>query len=323
MWSFESIASPVLQTATLLLTFVLYVFLVARLLPALLLKPRYAPLWEEEACDECIKKFVFDGGRAIVCRVAPRDNIVRSYVLIASGAEKSLRCCFQEDVYDAEVEILAFDGSGRLLSRIRAKQAFSRNGRFSDIVALPGETAYTKLILRSFNGIRLPCEDCFRMSRRGIVLFGLCVFTATLAEAYGCLGVLLTFKDMFFADLTLLRGLSDVLLVLSSAVLSWLLTVLSVGLNRPEKEKKKSDGFKAFSSAALAVLLVLGFSVLSLFTAYGSAQWAKRRAEAEATEGATGGSAGESTEASGSSAENGTAAFAVFDVSAEQAFFSL
>lgn len=245
LWSFEIFTTLMAQAAAAVCSIVLYVLLVAQILPRLLLTPRFdASL----AGDRGIRRFVFEGGRAIVYEPsAMYRKYVSQYILSAVGERKYIRCRFARAVRSARYDVVVFDAFDRAIGTVRIEEPLSDgNGNLSRAALLPDGTAYAKLIVRAVNDTLVASETAFVLSARRKALFISCVTLGLVAEAMLLRWVLVSFADRLFSYSEISLGYGGVFAAVSALAIGLGLSFLLCHFYKTEeKEKPKRKSRRA------------------------------------------------------------------------------
>ena len=120
LWSFETFADLSVKSAAAICGLILYVFLASRILPDLLLKPRYNRTAEG---DRGVKRFVFEEGRAVLYEPCGAYRAyLRKYILSAHGEKKYVRCQFDRRVRSAVYDIVIFGNDERVIDTVTVRE---------------------------------------------------------------------------------------------------------------------------------------------------------------------------------------------------------
>ena len=86
LWSLGTVSALVTLAVAAFVSVSVYIFLVSRVLPDLLLKPLYD---DSKEGDRGLRRYAFEGGRAILYEPsAPYRKYLKQYILSANGNEK-------------------------------------------------------------------------------------------------------------------------------------------------------------------------------------------------------------------------------------------
>ncbi len=126
----------------------LYVALVSKILPLFLLKARYKV---QEMGDRGLKKYLFEGGRAITFK--PYGNTgkyIKQYILSANDGDKYIKCLFDKRIASIKYDLVALDSNDREIDTIQVSEPRVVSGNASAVV-LPEDTAYVSIIVKEVN----------------------------------------------------------------------------------------------------------------------------------------------------------------------------
>ncbi|MBR6745588.1 MAG: hypothetical protein IKM00_10305 [Clostridia bacterium] len=186
VWSLETAVFLAARAVEAICAVTVYLFLIVRVLPDLLLSPRVRTLAEG---DRGIRRYVYENGRAILYEPSASDRIyMKRYLLsvhggTAHGEKKYMQCQFDERVEEVSYEATALDSRGRRIATARAseKLAAERNG-ISRPLLLPARTAYAKVSVRAVNGEALALSVPASRARifSAVTALGLCALMLML-----------------------------------------------------------------------------------------------------------------------------------------------
>lgn len=167
-------------TLTAIFGILLYVFLISCILPKVFLRPCKA---NAEPKSRGIKKYTFDGGRAIVYE--PQLNVrkyFKQYILSENGGDKFVKCKLDERVTSTRYTVIAMDSGDKILDVIDVEETIFDKG-YSRAVILPRKTSYINLIVKEINGAVVADRDKVFFSGWNVMLFTLCsaVMSAALS----------------------------------------------------------------------------------------------------------------------------------------------
>ena len=138
-----------ISSAILLIIFCLtYVFLITKPLSYFLLSPSYKKHTET---DKEVGKYKFPDGRGIVYEPDEEYKAyLEKYVLFTYKNQKYIKCKLSDNVASLKYEIAVFNPKGRLIRVFDLAENIARKGN-TQTVALPDDTAYARVSLRSVN----------------------------------------------------------------------------------------------------------------------------------------------------------------------------
>lgn len=164
----------------LIASIILFIALVSRVLPYLLLRPGFRA---ENVSDRGLKKYVFEGGRAIVYRPSEQNSkYVKQYILSSHGGEKYLKCMVDEGVHSIEFDVAVFDSADKMTDVITVRDKIRCEG-VSEGVLLPYDAAYVQVIVRTVNSKRVPISDKAVFPTLKVAAFALAVSFCTALES--------------------------------------------------------------------------------------------------------------------------------------------
>ena len=167
-----------ISSAILLIVFCLtYVFLITKPLSYFLLSPSYK---KHTATDKEIGKYKFPDGRGIVYE--PNDEYkayLEKYVLFTYKNQKYIKCKLSSNVTSLKYEIAVFNPKGRLIRVLELAESIAQKGS-TQTVALPDDTAYARVSLRSVND-REAFPTLRRTSSAKICTFSIIAIAMTIA----------------------------------------------------------------------------------------------------------------------------------------------
>lgn len=165
-----TIMNYIAQGLLYILSFIIYVFIVGKLLPVIFLRPKYKGLRSD---DRGLKRYTYDGGRAIVYRPAGNcSKYIEQYILSANGDEKFVKCKVHDKIYSIEYDVIAFDAHDKVLDVVAVKDPIRRKG-ITSAVPLPLETSYVSVIARRVNRVRVEKKPTVTYSYLGVLAYSL------------------------------------------------------------------------------------------------------------------------------------------------------
>ena len=183
MPSLQMIFSLVGQAFVLIFFSVIYIFLVAFVLPGVFLKPKYNESLEG---DRGLKKYRFSGGRSIVYEPSPEaKRYIKQYILTSVGDEKYIQCQFDFRVCSCRYEVFAFDTDGRMIDAVWIEEPVSEEQKYiSNPAMLPSETAYVRVSVKAVNEVKIDREPVLSIPSSRIAAFTFFTVVLTVAEAF-------------------------------------------------------------------------------------------------------------------------------------------
>lgn len=167
------------QGVLFMLSFAVYAFLVGMLFPSLFLKPSFKGV---KARDRGVKKYIFEGGRAIVCVPDVKSSkYIEQYILSSNNGEKLLKCKADPRVHSLKYDVVCFDAADKVIDALSIKDTVDRNG-YTEAVSLDSETAYVNVIAKAVNGTKVSKVPTIRYSSISIMLYVALCSLFTLIE---------------------------------------------------------------------------------------------------------------------------------------------
>ena len=244
--SFGTITSIIAQILISICISFIYVFFISVILPAVFLKPRYN---ESAEGDRGLKKYVFEGGRAIVYEPSVDvKRYIKQYILTAIGQEKYIQCKFDTHVFSSRYDVFAFDCDDRMIDAIHVEEPDLDEKRgVSHPALLPMETAYVKVSVASVNEVKIEREPLMSISSLGSAQFTVFTVLATIAEAFIVKSVLLDVSETALSYVSAMKDYGNLFTLISAVFAGLLLSFfgkLLHGLTRREKEDIKMQSKK-------------------------------------------------------------------------------
>ena len=174
----DLIFSFIAQVILIIAGSILYVFLISRLLPTKLLKPKNKTL---ASSDIGIKKYVFDDGRGIVYIPDSRSQkYLTQYVLSENSGEKFLTCQFDNRVITTEYKITVFDCDNKVIDTITVYDTPDQS-EISRAVHLPFSTSYVNVSVITVNCSDVSANTGVSLSLSICLLYALLNLAVTIA----------------------------------------------------------------------------------------------------------------------------------------------
>ena len=238
LWSLGTVSALVTLAVAAFVSVSIYIFLVSRVLPDLLLKPLYN---DSKEGDRGLRRYAFEGGRAILYEPsAPYRKYLKQYILSANGNEKYIKCKFADRVNAVRYEVIAFDSNDRMIDKVCIEEhIFKEKENIAGAATLPRRTAYVKVLLRSVNGVITDHEKLFYVpaSRRWgfacIVTVGLVGVTLLVRALLVMLG------DLVFNYSEIATGYGELFAVISALVMGGVLSLVLDRVCCPSERKRK------------------------------------------------------------------------------------
>lgn len=164
----------------LLCSVVLYLVLVAMVLPRFVLKASYRI---KKPTDRGVKRCTFEGKPCIVYSSSKENKpYIKQYILLNEGEHKLLKCKTAPGVDYLDYDIVVFDRYNKPFEVINVKEDVL--GDVTKSTQLPSDTAYVRLVIRQANRVKLKKPATFGVSGGSIFVFSLLVLVLTALEAF-------------------------------------------------------------------------------------------------------------------------------------------
>ena len=164
----------------LLLSVVLYMVLVAMVLPRFVLKDSYRV---KEPTDRGVKRCTFEGKPCIIYSSSKENKpYIKQYILLDEGEHKILKCKASDGVDYLDYDIVVFNRYNQPFEVINVKEDVV--GEVTKSTRLPSDTAYVRLVIRQANRVKLKKPATFGVSGGSIFAFSLLALVLTALEAF-------------------------------------------------------------------------------------------------------------------------------------------
>jgi hypothetical protein len=158
---------------------VLYVFLVAYVLPRCCLKPRYNL---HEIRERGIKKYLFKNGRAIVYEPSVYNaKYIKQYILSRNDDEKYIKCKTDERIYSIQYDVIAYDAGDKVIGIVEVSESILNPGYTSGAL-LPPKTAYVSVIVKQVNGTKIKSEADLKMPLKQVIGYAVSAVACSVIE---------------------------------------------------------------------------------------------------------------------------------------------
>ena len=221
----DTIMRTAAQAILLILSFVLYVFIISGPLPKILLNPKYSI---SEVKDRGLRRFTFDEGRAIAYQPSIHvGKYIKQYILSSNGDEKYIKCKIDERIYSIKLDVVAFNADDKAIGIIQVTEKIQHKG-FMRAALLPSDAAYVTLIVKEINGAVTDQKTRLEFSWVKLAVFAALSAALSAAEALALTSVLRSFAANVLSikvntEGTFFLALVSALLGLLLALLIWLL----------------------------------------------------------------------------------------------------
>ena len=209
---------------TVLLSTVIYLYLVGCLLPRITMRVTARFKSRSPYCegDRGLRRVVFpDGsaaqGRAVIYEPAPRmRRFLPRYALIKREGCTFIKCQIHEKALHVKYDVVTYNRRGKLLDVVGVEELVTERG-YTRTVRLPRDTAYARVILRKVDGMY---ED--RSPVLGYRFAGMAILCGLATCATCILGIL------YYDSLTVvasLMGVGSAFPYLLGGLFVWLVSV--------------------------------------------------------------------------------------------------
>lgn len=191
----QPVVEGIFHAVVLICSPILFIFLIARLMPRYWLTPTSDPLHIK---DRGIQKFLFPQGRAIVYQ--PSVDIrpyIPQYILSDNDGQRFLKCNLDTRIKAIRYRILPFDADDRPLPILEIEDPVYSPG-ISHAVPLPMNTAYVSICLQEVNGARFSANGNVGLSLKKVAAYGLTTLILTVLESYALKQSLVFFANLIF-----------------------------------------------------------------------------------------------------------------------------
>ena len=226
------------QGVLLVLNFIIYAFIVGKLLPVIFLRPKYKGL---KSNDRGLKRYTYEDGRAIVYKPAGETGkYIEQYILSANGDEKFVKCKVHDKVYCIEYDVIAFDSSDKVIDVIAVQDPIKTRGITSG-VSLPLETSYVSVIARVVNRVRITKKPTITYSYRRVLAYSLIFSAFTTAEVMFIKNIINPFLEQYLHYSEIVGDNGDSAAMVITAVVSLVCAALVVRSHISDSIKIKND----------------------------------------------------------------------------------
>lgn len=165
----------------LIISAVLYLVLVAIVLPARMLKVVY-PV--KEPSDRGIKKCLYYNKPCMVYTSSSENKpYISQYLLIGEDGYKTLRCKVTPSVEYLDYDVVIFDRFNKPVGAINVKEEISSSDLTKSVV-LPSEASYVRIVIRRVNRKKLKTGATVRIGFLSVLWYSLAVTVLTALEAF-------------------------------------------------------------------------------------------------------------------------------------------
>ena len=174
-----SIMSIPIQIIIFIFSLSLYVALVSKILPLLLLKAQYQV---KDMGDRGLKKYTFEGGRAITFKpFGEVGKYIKQYILSENDGDKYIKCRFDERILSIKYDVVALDSCDREISTIQVSVPKVSSGEAAAVI-LPENTSYVCLVVKEVNRFVVPDGPKMRYPLWRVITFASVTAVLTVIE---------------------------------------------------------------------------------------------------------------------------------------------
>lgn len=156
----------------------LYIFLLTRAIPQLSLKHKSVGV---NTRDRGIKKYTFEGGRAVVYEPElVYRKYVPQYMLLSKNRDKFIRCRINPMIRHIKYDVVVYDNKNKLIDVIGVEEKMNRQ-KYTTSVLLPPETSYARFILRRADDMYSSTEVKVKYSYVSLIVCAALIIAATVA----------------------------------------------------------------------------------------------------------------------------------------------
>ena len=233
-----TIMNYIAQGLLYILGFIIYLFVVGKLLPAIFLRPRYKGLKSE---DRGLKRYTYEDGRAIVYRPAGScSKYIEQYILSANGDEKFVKCKVHDKIYSIEYDVIAFNARDKVLDVIAVKDPI-RHAGMTSAVPLPLETSYVSIIARRVNRVRVEKKPTVTYSYLGVLAYSVIFAICTAVQLMVIKGLINPLLERFLRYTYRVGNNGDLAAMVISLIVGFVCAAFVVLVHTSDSIKVKND----------------------------------------------------------------------------------
>lgn len=177
----ENILSFAGYALIVVLSIVLYVYLISKALPDICVR------WQnpkKKLGDRGLRKYKFPEGRGVVYEPEVRiRRFIKQYALIYYNGNKYLKCFINKKIRFMKYDIMVYGPASELLDIISVTERITDES-FSKAVALPKDTSYVNVVLRVADNMYKSGETAVRYSKGSLAVLCSLVAFVSVVEAY-------------------------------------------------------------------------------------------------------------------------------------------
>lgn len=185
-----------IQAMIFVFSAILYVFLVACVLPKVLLHPTYDL---SGGGDRGLKKYVFEGGRAIAYEPSVSSGkYIKQYILSSNNDEKYIKCLIDKRLFSLKYDVVCFDSNEKIIETVQVSEPIRTPG-VTHGALLPRGTSYVYVIVKEVNGMIAKDSPKLTFSLVKVGIFAAITVVLTVAEALILRAIALSFANILFS----------------------------------------------------------------------------------------------------------------------------
>ena len=219
----DAIMTVLIHSIVLIFSIVLYVFLTTRLVPGLILKPRYNVF---NTWGRGLKKFSYNNGRAIVYEPnSSSRKYILQYILSSNGNEKYIKCKIDKRISSLRYDVVAIDSNDKEIDTISINDPIAQRG-VTFAAMLPQNTSYVSVFVKEVNGYEISSSPKMIYSLLNIIAFGLITVVLTVIEMLLMKSSIVEILDLFIPYSNKIASDSGIISLIISAIIGALLALL-------------------------------------------------------------------------------------------------
>jgi hypothetical protein len=211
---------------------VLYILLISRVLPKILL----SPLAGAALSDRGVKKSTFPGGRSIAYEPSLGSRIyVSQYVLYSENVDKYIKCKVNERVHSVKYDLTLYDRKNKAFDRIEVFQT-AENG-YTSAVMLPSDTSFVHMNICDVNETPVKEKEPEVYSMAKALCFFASVFALTFILGLIINCVVISVSDEFLGYFDCVSNIEAFPMIAGIFVISLLMAIFALMFNVSKPSK--------------------------------------------------------------------------------------
>ncbi len=177
----EIIMSAVGCALAAVFSVVIYILLVAKILPQLCVRLATP---KKKLGDRGVRRYSFPEGRGIVYEPDIKiRKYVKQYVLVSHNGDKYIKCMINPKARFLKYDVVVYGPDDELIDVISVSETVLDDG-YTKAIPLPLETSYVNIVLRAVDGMYKNSKHAVGYSGRSLSVFAGAVVAATVVESY-------------------------------------------------------------------------------------------------------------------------------------------